>query len=836
MAIPDDPSSNLTPSSFSDSSNFSPPDDDTQSPPSPHGHGDHDDNSSHKAKKNKSHDSNSSPHPSPKPPKSPKAPSKPPKHSPHPKAPPPSLPPPPPSPPPPPPPPPRAIPPPSPTLITPPPPSHLTPPQVIPPSHPPPPPPPPLPPNRPTTPPQSPPPPSRSGGGSSSKRHFPPPAWSSSHSRVYIEQHVGFAVAAISLISVVAFFIFYVLRKRKDRDRDFQYYVDKTNNGAQGGMYGSQRSQFTPVGGSGGYGSSGSNKRGGGVGMMYHLRSPSQISGGPMFYSYEQIVGVTKGFSSENVIGEGGFGYVYKALMPDGRVGAVKMLKSGSGQGDREFSAEIEIISRVHHRHLVSLIGYCIAQHHRVLVYEFVPNGNLSQHLHGNNFPVLDWANRMKIANGAAKGLAYLHEGCNPRIIHRDIKSANILLDNAYEARVADFGLARLTDDANTHVSTRVMGTFGYMAPEYATSGKLTDRSDVFSFGVVLLELITGRKPVDPTQPIGHESLVEWARPHLLEAMGTREVGDLVDPRLQGRYVHTEMFTMIEAAAACVRHSAPNRPRMVQFFLLLIITTHNSKTTTTITTPNRRLISPTFIVKVEFCHFAGINHIENSTTTFLWHCLLPLSSKPSLFPFPRRQWRGGDCDVMFNDAKTRGDRAEILRQRLLYQTTTKQLGGSCSGSLFFLDGGAELGGGGNSFSSRVVLYLSSHSPLRLYLSLSAAARRPPFAGAAIFPFSPSALCVVARALEGGDQLDLSNGVRYGESIIYNSSQYNSDIMRYRRMMADGSFSVSDYDLYSTQHSSRELYSSSSSSGMPTRPGGNSEPRNFKTQRSFAEQP
>ncbi|CAL0331513.1 unnamed protein product [Lupinus luteus] len=187
----------------------------------------------------------------------------------------------------------------------------------------------------------------------------------------------------------------------------------------------------------------------------------------------------------------------------------------------------------------------------------------------GSGVPVLSWEKRMKIAFGAARGLAYLHEGCNPKIIHRDIKSANILLDDAFEAQVADFGLAKLTDDADTHVSTRVMGTFGYMAPEYATSGKLTDRSDVFSFGVVLLELITGRKPVDATQPVGEESLVEWARPLLLHAIETGDFSELVDPRLEGQYIDSEMFRMIEAAVACVRHSAPKRPRMVQVAIAL---------------------------------------------------------------------------------------------------------------------------------------------------------------------------------------------------------------------------------------------------------------------------
>ncbi|PQQ13161.1 hypothetical protein Pyn_19921 [Prunus yedoensis var. nudiflora] len=152
----------------------------------------------------------------------------------------------------------------------------------------------------------------------------------------------------------------------------------------------------------------------------------------------------------------------------------------------------------------------------------------------------------------------------HPRVIHRDIKSSNILLDNNFEARVSDFGLAKLALDANTHISTRVMGTFGYVAPEYASSGKLTEKSDVYSYGVVLLELITGRKPVDTSQPLGDESLVEWARPLLSYALDNEEFEDVVDPRLGKNYVESEMFRMIEIAAACVRHSSAKRPRMGQ--------------------------------------------------------------------------------------------------------------------------------------------------------------------------------------------------------------------------------------------------------------------------------
>uniref|UniRef100_A0A0D9V3C9 non-specific serine/threonine protein kinase n=1 Tax=Leersia perrieri TaxID=77586 RepID=A0A0D9V3C9_9ORYZ len=288
------------------------------------------------------------------------------------------------------------------------------------------------------------------------------------------------------------------------------------------------------------------------------------FSGTTSWFTYDELAAVTGGFAEENVIGEGGFGKVYVGALGDGRRVAVKQLKVGSGQGEKEFRAEVDIISRVHHRHLVTLVGYSFTEHHRLLVYEFVSNKTLEHHLHARGLPVMDWPKRMKIAIGSARGLTYLHEDCHPRIIHRDIKSANILLDDAFEAKVADFGLAKFTNDSLTHISTRVMGTFGYMAPEYASSGKLTDRSDVFSFGVVLLELITGRKPVDSSAPLGEESLVEWARPLLVDALDTDDFRELADPALERKYSRFEMRRMVEAAASCIRHSVAKRPRMVQ--------------------------------------------------------------------------------------------------------------------------------------------------------------------------------------------------------------------------------------------------------------------------------
>ncbi|TYI16875.1 hypothetical protein ES332_A08G284800v1 [Gossypium tomentosum] len=284
-------------------------------------------------------------------------------------------------------------------------------------------------------------------------------------------------------------------------------------------------------------------------------------------FTYEELATATNGFSDANLIGQGGFGYVYRGILVDGKEVAVKQLKVESRQGEREFKAEVEIISRLHHKHLVSLVGYCISETTRMLVYEFVPNNTLEFHFHGDGRPIMDWSTRMKIALGSAKGLAYLHEDCHPKIIHRDIKAANILLDFNFEAKVADFGLAKFSYDVNTHVSTRVMGTFGYLAPEYASSGKLTDKSDVFSFGVMILELITGHKPVGSSYK--EDSLADWARPLLTKALDDGNFDCLADPKLGREYDHNEMVRMVACAAACAQLSARDRPRMSQIIRAL---------------------------------------------------------------------------------------------------------------------------------------------------------------------------------------------------------------------------------------------------------------------------
>ncbi|XP_043705850.1 receptor-like serine/threonine-protein kinase ALE2 isoform X2 [Telopea speciosissima] len=269
----------------------------------------------------------------------------------------------------------------------------------------------------------------------------------------------------------------------------------------------------------------------------------------------------TEKFSSKRILGEGGFGRVYHGIMEDGTAVAVKLLTRDSQNGDREFIAEIEMLSRLHHRNLVKLIGICIEEHTRCLVYELVPNGSVESHLHGTEKMKgpLDWDARMKIALGAARGLAYLHEDSNPRVIHRDFKASNVLLEDDFTPKVSDFGLAREATEGSQHISTRVMGTFGYVAPEYAMTGHLLVKSDVYSYGVVLLELISGRKPVDMSQPPGQENLVTWARPLLTSREGLEQ---LVDPSLCGNYDFDDMAKVAAIASMCVHPEVTQRPFM----------------------------------------------------------------------------------------------------------------------------------------------------------------------------------------------------------------------------------------------------------------------------------
>ncbi|KAJ0611657.1 putative protein kinase RLK-Pelle-Extensin family [Helianthus annuus] len=278
-------------------------------------------------------------------------------------------------------------------------------------------------------------------------------------------------------------------------------------------------------------------------------------------FSLAEVEKATDKFSSKRVLGEGGFGCVYHGIMEDGSEVAVKLLYRGNNNpnADHDFIAEVEMLSRLHHRNLVKLIGICIERRTRCLVYELVPNGSIESHLHDKRNGLLDWDARLKIALGAARGLAYLHEDSNPRVIHRDFKAANVLLEDDFTPKVSDFGLAREATEGSHHISTRVMGTFGYVAPEYAMTGHLLVKSDVYSYGVVLLELLTGKRPVDMSQPPGEENLVTWARPLLTTQQGLQQIAD---PTLSGTYDFTELAKVAAIASMCVHPEVAQRPFM----------------------------------------------------------------------------------------------------------------------------------------------------------------------------------------------------------------------------------------------------------------------------------
>ncbi|GLT81165.1 hypothetical protein SLA2020_525670 [Shorea laevis] len=275
---------------------------------------------------------------------------------------------------------------------------------------------------------------------------------------------------------------------------------------------------------------------------------------------------ITQNYSSSNFLGEGGFGRVHKGFIDDKlRPGlpaqpvAVKVLDLEGLQGHREWLTEVIFLGQLRHPHLVKLIGYCCEEEHRVLVYEYMPRGSLENQLFRRYAMALPWTTRMKIAFEAAKGLEFLHESENP-VIYRDFKASNILLDSDYTAKLSDFGLAKDGPEGDdTHVSTRVMGTEGYAAPEYIMTGHLTAMSDVYSFGVVLLELLTGRRSVEKNRPQKEQNLVEWARPMLNDP---RKLYRIMDPRLEGQYSESGARKAAALAYQCVSHRAKHRPTM----------------------------------------------------------------------------------------------------------------------------------------------------------------------------------------------------------------------------------------------------------------------------------
>ncbi|KAK6126836.1 hypothetical protein DH2020_039429 [Rehmannia glutinosa] len=284
--------------------------------------------------------------------------------------------------------------------------------------------------------------------------------------------------------------------------------------------------------------------------------------------SMDELSRLTGNFGSKALIGEGSYGRVFYAKLKDGQPAAIKKLDTSSSpdQPDDDFAAQLSTVSRLKNEHFVGLIGYCLEQNNRILVYEHAKMGSLHDVLHGRKGvqgaepgPVLTWSQRVKIAYGAAKGLEYLHEKCQPSIVHRDVRSSNVLLFDDFVAKIADFSLTNQSSDTAARLhSTRVLGTFGYHAPEYAMTGQITQKSDVYSFGVVLLELLTGRKPVDHTMPKGQQSLVTWATPRLSED----KVKQCVDPKLNNDCPPKAIAKMAAVAALCVQYEADFRPNM----------------------------------------------------------------------------------------------------------------------------------------------------------------------------------------------------------------------------------------------------------------------------------
>ncbi|XP_042390881.1 serine/threonine-protein kinase PBL34-like [Zingiber officinale] len=286
-------------------------------------------------------------------------------------------------------------------------------------------------------------------------------------------------------------------------------------------------------------------------------------------FTYNDLKSATRNFRPESLLGKGGFGCVFKGWIEENGIApvkpgtgltvAVKTLNHDGLQGHKEWLAEVNFLGDLRHPNLVKLIGYCIEDDQRLLVYEFMPRGSLENHLFRRSLP-LPWSIRMKIAFGAAKGLAFLHEEAERPVIYRDFKTSNILLDVDYEAKLSDFGLAKDGPEGDkTHVSTRVMGTYGYAAPEYVMTGHLTSKSDVYSFGVVLLEMMTGRRSMDKNQPNGEHNLVEWARYYLGER---RRFYKLVDPRLEGNFSIKGAQKVAQLAHACLSRDPKMRPPM----------------------------------------------------------------------------------------------------------------------------------------------------------------------------------------------------------------------------------------------------------------------------------
>ncbi|KAG0449667.1 hypothetical protein HPP92_027267 [Vanilla planifolia] len=286
-------------------------------------------------------------------------------------------------------------------------------------------------------------------------------------------------------------------------------------------------------------------------------------------FTLNELRNATRNFRLDSLIGEGGFGGVYKGWIDElslaaskpgvGRIVAVKKLKPQGFQGHKEWLTEVDYLGRFRHPNLVKLIGYCSEGEDRLLVYEFMPKGSLENHLFRRSAEPLSWAIRIKVAVGAARGLSFLHDS-KSQVIYRDVKASNILLDSEFNAKLSDFGLAKAGPTGDrTHVTTQVMGTHGYAAPEYIATGRLTTRVDVYSFGVVLLELLSGRRAFDENKAGVEQNLVDWAKPYLEDK---RRLFRIMDTRLEGQYPKKGAYAIANIAMQCISQEAKQRPRM----------------------------------------------------------------------------------------------------------------------------------------------------------------------------------------------------------------------------------------------------------------------------------
>ncbi|XP_047262791.1 probable LRR receptor-like serine/threonine-protein kinase At5g45780 isoform X3 [Capsicum annuum] len=285
-------------------------------------------------------------------------------------------------------------------------------------------------------------------------------------------------------------------------------------------------------------------------------------------FSFRELQIATGNFSSKNILGQGGFGVVYKGYLPNRTVVAVKRLRDPSFTGEVQFQTEVEMIGLAVHRNLLRLYGFCMNPEERLLIYPYMPNGSVADCLrdNGRDKPFLDWSKRINIALGAARGLLYLHEQCNPKIIHRDVKAANILLDESFEAVVGDFGLAKLLDCRDSHVTTAVRGTIGHIAPEYLSTGQSSEKTDVFGYGILLLELITGHKALDAGIGQGQKGTILDRVRNLLEE---KKVEMLADRDLRGCFNTEELEKTLEVALQCTQSNPNNRPKMSEVLRIL---------------------------------------------------------------------------------------------------------------------------------------------------------------------------------------------------------------------------------------------------------------------------